>query len=127
MCETKFFICRHCGNLIEMINNSGIPIKCCGENMNELVANTTEAAGEKHIPVANVHDTILTVTVGSVNHPMEKEHYIPWVYLKTENGGMKKCLNPNDEPKVTFNIGNEKPISVYAYCNIHGLWKNNII
>ena len=123
MCETKFFVCRHCGNLIEMINNSGVPIKCCGENMQEISANTTEASVEKHIPVATIDGNTLTVNVGSIQHPMADNHYISWVYVETENGSLKKCLNPNDEPKAIFSIENNKPVAVYAYCNLHGLWK----
>lgn len=123
MCETRFYICKHCGNLVGMINNSGVPIICCGEPMTELVPGSVEASTEKHIPVAVVSGGEVKVSIGSVAHPMLPEHYIQWVYLQTEQGGQRKCLKPGVAPEVTFAIGDEKPLAVYAYCNIHGLWK----
>ena len=119
--KTKFFRCGHCGNLIGMINDSGVPIVCCGEKMEALVPNTVEASGEKHLPVVKMDDGKLTVNVGSVDHPMIQEHFIEWVYVETENGGQRKVLNPGAKPCVTFCLGEEKPLAVYAYCNLHGL------
>lgn len=125
--EQKFFICKHCGNLVGMINNAGVPIKCCGESMVELVANTTDAAAEKHVPVVEKQDSKIVVKVGSAMHPMTKEHSITWVYLQLENGGQRKSLAPDNEPTVTFALTpDDKPIAVYAYCNLHGLWKADL-
>ena len=120
--EVKFLICRHCGNLVGVINDAGVPMMCCGQKMEELVPNTAEAAGEKHMPVVSFKDGILHVNVGSVAHPMEEDHSIQWVYVHTENGGQRKSLKPGDSPEVTFNMGDDKPVAVYAYCNLHGLW-----
>ena len=119
---TKFYKCNHCGNVIEKIVDSKVPVFCCGEKMEELIPNTVEASGEKHIPVATLDGDVLKVNVGSVDHPMEDVHYIEWVYVETENGGQRKSLNPGDAPTVTFNLGGEKAVAVYAYCNLHGLW-----
>ncbi len=121
----KFFICAHCGNLVGMINSSGVPMICCGEPMKELVPNTTDAAQEKHVPAVKVDGDTITVTVGSVAHPMTDAHYIQWIYLQTDKGGQRRALNPTDEPKATFKLpcACQKPIAVYAYCNLHGLWK----
>ena len=118
----KFYICRHCGNLIGMIHDSGVPVFCCGQKMEALEPNTVEAAGEKHLPVFTVEDGSVHVRVGSVDHPMVPDHFIQWVYLQTEKGGQRKALNPGEEPSVTFCLGDEKPVAVYAYCNLHGLW-----
>lgn len=118
----KFYICRHCGNLIGMIHDSGVPVFCCGQKMEALEPNTVEAAGEKHLPVVTVEDGSVHVRVGSADHPMMPEHFIQWVYLQTEKGGQRKALNPGEEPSVTFCLGDEKPVAVYAYCNLHGLW-----
>lgn len=126
MKETRFFICRHCGNLIGMINSSGVPIICCGEPMKELIAGSEDASVEKHVPVASVSGNIVTVEVGSTAHPMTPEHYIQWVYLQTECGGQRKSLKPGDAPKVTFALDGDKPLAVFAYCNLHGLWKADI-
>ena len=127
MCNnSKFYICEKCGNLVGMINASGVPMVCCGQKMTELVPGTVEASREKHIPVAEVIGDTLKVTVGSVEHPMSAEHSILWVYLETENGGQRKCLEVGEAPVVTFALGGEKPVAVYAYCNLHGLWKTVI-
>ena len=127
MCDNnKFYICEHCGNLIGMIHDSGVPMKCCGQNMTKLEAGTVEASREKHIPVASVDGSRVTVTVGSVEHPMTAEHSILWVYLQTDKGGQRKCLEVGKAPVVTFALADEKPLCVYAYCNLHGLWKADI-
>ena len=118
----KFYVCEHCGNIIGMVKDKGVPVMCCGQKMKELVPNTVEASGEKHIPAVTVEGNVLKVNVGSVNHPMAEEHFIEWVYVETENGGMRKNLKPGQEPNVTFALGDDKAIAVYAYCNLHGLW-----
>ncbi len=121
-CAQKFFRCKHCGNLIGMIHDSGAPITCCGEHMQELVANSTDAATEKHVPVVTVDGDTVHVTVGSVEHPMTEAHYIQWIYLKTEKGGQRQCLTPSDKPQASFKLIDDKPVAVYEYCNLHGLW-----
>ena len=126
MNNTRFFICEHCGNVIGMIHSAGVPVKCCGQNMTELIPGTVEASLEKHIPVAEVSDNQVKVTVGSVLHPMIEEHSIQWVYLETDKGGHRKNLEVGKDPVVTFALADEKPVAVYAYCNLHGLWKADI-
>ena len=127
MCENnKFYICEHCGNLIGMINDAGVPMMCCGQKMTKLVPGTVEASVEKHLPVVSVDGKTVTVTVGSAEHPMISEHSILWVYLQTNRGGQRKCLEVGKAPVVTFALSDETPIAVYAYCNLHGLWKTEI-
>jgi len=126
MCRTKFYICKHCGNMVGLIDDKGVPMVCCGENMTELVSNTVEASVEKHLPAVNVSGGSLSVQVGSTPHPMENEHHIVFVYVETERGGQRKCLKVGEEPKLTFSFVDDKPIAVYAYCNIHGMWKTEI-
>ena len=126
MKNAKFYICRTCGNLVNVVNASGVPMMCCGKPMEALEPNTVEASGEKHIPAVTVEEGAVHVMIGSVEHPMVDVHYIEWVYLQTENGGQRINLKPNQEPKVTFLLGNEKPVAVYAYCNLHGLWKTEL-
>lgn len=91
-----------------------------------LLIDVAEASHEKHIPVVTVEDNIVTVTIGSVEHPMVEEHHIVWVYLQTDRGGQRKCLEVGKAPVVTFALADEKPVAAYAYCNIHGLWKTEI-
>ncbi len=122
----KFYICEHCGNIIGLIENKGVPLICCGEKMSELVANTKEAAVEKHLPAVSLNGNDMTVCVGSTAHPMSEEHFINFVYVETQNGGQRKCLNLNQAPEVKFSFVDDKPLAVYAYCNLHGLWKTEV-
>ena len=126
MSETRFYICEHCGNIVGMIKDAGVPLMCCGQKMTKLEPGTTEASAEKHIPVVTVNGDKVKVEVGSVSHPMTEEHSIEWVYLQTDRGGQRKCLLSGSEPVVTFSLEDEKPVAVYAYCNLHGLWKADI-
>ena len=127
MSETKFYICEHCGNIVGKIHDAGVPLVCCGQKMKELVPGTVEASTEKHIPVASVEGSMVNVTVGAVEHPMTEEHFIQWVYLKTTSGGQRKTLTPGSAPAVSFALtGDDKPLSVYAYCNLHGLWMSEL-
>ena len=122
--DQKFYICKRCGNIIEMVKPSGVPVVCCGEPMTELVPGTVEAAVEKHIPVYEVKDGKVSVTVGSVEHPMAPEHYIEWISLQTKQGFQRKPLKPGDAPKACFSLcDGDEVVAVYAYCNLHGLWK----
>ncbi len=122
--KQKYFVCEHCGNIVEMVKDQGVPIVCCGQKMTELVPNTTDAAGEKHVPVYKVRDGIVHVAVGAVGHPMVEEHSIEWVSIQTKAGGQRKSLKVGEPPEVRFALceGDEVE-AVYAYCNLHGLWK----
>lgn len=125
--NTKFFICENCGNIIEMIVDSGVNPYCCGTPMTELVPNTKEAATEKHIPVIDISDNHVVVTVGSVMHPMTPEHYIMWIMVETNTRKIKFDLTLNNEPKIEMDLEpNEEIKNVYAYCNLHSLWMKEI-
>ena len=126
MKNTKFYICPHCGKIVELVNDAGPKPFCCGQKMNELVPNTVEASGEKHIPAVKVEEAVVEVNVGSVDHPMVDVHWIEWVQLVTDKGSYRKWLNPGEAPNVKFLLGQEKPLAVYAYCNLHGLWKTEL-
>ncbi|MDR2719530.1 MAG: desulfoferrodoxin [Nitrososphaerota archaeon] len=122
----KFFVCKHCGNMVETIKNTGVPMVCCGEKMSELVPNTVEASVEKHLPIVTVSGDNISIQVGSVLHPMEDAHHIAFLYMETECGGQRKCLKIGEEPKLSLSFSNGKPLAVYAYCNLHGLWKTEV-
>ncbi|MBQ7005707.1 MAG: desulfoferrodoxin [Clostridia bacterium] len=126
MKETKFFICEHCGNIIGVIHDAGVPMMCCGQKMTQLVPGTVEASVEKHLPVVTLDGDKVKVEIGSVAHPMAEEHSILWVYLQTDKGGQRKNLAVGEAPSVEFALCDEKPVAVYAYCNLHGLWKTEI-
>lgn len=122
---TKFYKCNHCGNVIIKTVDSGVPVVCCGEKMVELVPNTVDASQEKHVPVVTrVDDCRIKVEVGSVPHPMTEEHHIAFIYVETENGGVQISLK--DNPEAVFCTCNDKPLAVYEYCNLHGLWKTKL-
>ena len=113
MKEVKFYKCPVCGNIVELIEGDIKRTKCCGQEMELLVANTVDAAVEKHVPVYEV-----------VDNPMSEEHYIMWVLLVTDNRSYRVELKPNDKPVVKLPYVDNS--TLYAYCNLHGLWKNEI-
>ena len=122
--EMKFYQCENCGQIIAIVKKTGVPVMCCGKPMKELIPGTTDASIEKHVPVYEVKDGKVFVTVGSVAHPMVPVHYIEWVSLQTKSGNQRKALQPGDEPKVCFSICDGDEVeAVYAYCNLHSLWK----
>ena len=122
--EMKFYKCARCGKIIAVVKDTPVPVMCCGEAMKELIPGTTDAAQEKHVPVYEVNGDTVTVKVGAVAHPMTEEHYIEWVSLKTKYGNQRKALTPGGEPAVCFRICDGDEVeSVYAYCNLHSLWK----
>lgn len=122
--KLHFFICNHCGNIVAMIKNQGVPINCCGENMHEIAIGTSDAAKEKHIPVYHINGNTVTVNVGEAEHPMTHEHHIDWVYIETEEGFQLKKLKPDIPAKVSFLLTKDDNFkAVYAFCNLHGLWK----
>lgn len=125
--EKKFYICKHCGNIVTYVKDAGVLVSCCGEKMQEIVANTVDASREKHIPEVEVSNGKVTVTVGSVLHPMTEAHLIEWILLVTKEGCQRKVLKANAEPKAEFYIGeNDEVVCVYAYCNLHGLWRKDL-
>ncbi|HHT98305.1 MAG TPA: desulfoferrodoxin [Clostridiales bacterium] len=127
MSESKFYLCKHCKNIVSMLQDSGVNIVCCGDDMTLLKANTEDASNEKHVPVVSVVSNTVKVDVGSVLHPMEDKHFIQWIYLETKDGGQIKYLKPGEAPKATFALNNDdEVVAVYEYCNLHGLWKTVI-
>ncbi len=116
-----FFRCNLCGNIVGLVKNGGGQLVCCGQPMEKLEANVTDASHEKHVPVIVKEGEKLIVSVGSAPHPMVPEHYIEWIALVTDDRSVIVHLKPGMEPKTEF-CAFPKAI-VYAYCNLHGLWK----
>lgn len=121
MCESRFFICNKCGNTVGLIHGAGVPLMCCGEQMEHLEPQLTDDV--KHTPVVDVSDGTVCVHVGKEKHPMLPEHGVRWIYMQTDRGGQRKCLENGEEPAARFMLCDEKPTAVYAYCDKHGLWK----
>lgn len=123
----KFYKCMNCGNIITYMENKGIPVMCCGKQMAQLVPGAVDAAQEKHVPVVAVNGGKVTVTIGSVEHPMVEEHYIQWIALETKEGVQVKYLEPGAKPEVAFALSEtDEAVAAYEYCNLHGLWKADI-
>jgi superoxide reductase len=154
MKEISFYRCEKCGNIVVPVKVGGGTLACCGQSMTKLVANSTDAAKEKHVPVVTVEGDEIKVTVGSVEHPMTAEHYIEWIALVAGEKVEILHLEPGMKPKAEFTYyknndeiiftGKEdevvpncegqpcnfvyhenaaEKVTVYAYCNLHGLWK----
>lgn len=124
--DVKFYRCKHCGKILVIVNESGVPTICCGDIMQEMIPSISDGAIEKHVPVICQEDQKVTVKIGEKPHPMEQNHHIEWILLMTDKGIQKKFLCSGDEPKAEFILVNgESIIGAYSYCNIHGLWKSN--
>ena len=120
----KYYICEHCGNIIEYVKESGVPVMCCGQKMTELIPGTTDGAYEKHVPVVTVEGNKVIVEVGSVEHPMVEAHYIQWIAIETTKGSQRVKLEYTDKPKAEFLLTDgDEFLAAYEYCNLHGLWK----
>lgn len=120
----KFFKCETCGNIIQFMNASGVPVMCCGQKMTELVPGTSDGAAEKHVPVIAQDGNKVTVMIGEVAHPMVEAHYIQWITLETKKGAQTVYLNPDEDPKAEFVLTDgDEVVAAYEYCNLHGLWK----
>lgn len=121
----KFYFCEHCGNVIEFLNDSGVSVVCCGQDMRELVPGTSDGAQEKHVPVVTIDGDTVTVEVGAVEHPMSESHYIRWIAIETAKGSQRVKLEYTDKPKAEFKLAaGDEFVAAYEYCNIHGLWKS---
>jgi superoxide reductase len=119
-----FYKCSHCGNIVAFVRNSGVPVVCCGDKMTELVPGTVDASHEKHVPVYTLNGNTVRVKVGAVEHPMLPEHFIEWISIQTKQGNQCKELSPNGKPEACFALCEGDAVeAVYAYCNLHGLWK----
>lgn len=119
--NVNFYRCPICGNVIELIEGDINHMMCCGQKMELMVANTQDAAVEKHVPVYEKVEDEIVVKVGEVEHPMEKDHYIMWVAQVNDNQVSRVTLYPEQGISVRFKyIPNS---TIYAYCNKHGLWK----
>ena len=121
----SFYRCSICGNIVGLINDGGGELVCCGEPMTLLVANTTDAATEKHVPVFTLAGDKLHVAVGSVAHPMSEAHYIQWICVAQGSRTQRMALLPGQAPEADF-VVDEGPATIYEYCNLHGLWKSEL-
>lgn len=122
--KTAFFRCEICGNIVGLIKDGGGKLVCCGKPMVKLQPKIEDAGSEKHLPVAIRKDGKIFVDVGSIAHPMSMEHLIEWIAVVADGGTERISLSSDDEAKAVF--CDRKNADVYAYCNLHGLWKSDV-
>lgn len=121
--KKAIYRCAKCGNIVESLWNGQPSIFCCGEEMKELTANTTDAAKEKHVPVIERTGNKVTVKVGSVPHPMTKEHYISFIELLAGDKVLRHDFKEGDTvAEATFLVEDDVPLQAREYCNLHNLW-----
>lgn len=120
----KVYHCKLCGKMVHLMRDGAGQLVCCGQPMEELVANTADAAKEKHVPVIAKEGDHVTVTVSSAPHPMDPEHFIEWIVLETKKGCQQVDLKPGMKPAADFVLAEgDEVVAAYGYCNLHGLWK----
>ncbi|MCL2062773.1 MAG: desulfoferrodoxin [Candidatus Cloacimonetes bacterium] len=119
----ELYLCKMCGNLVEVVQNRNGDLICCGENMQLLKANSFDAANEKHVPVIEDKGDSILVTVGSVEHPMTNEHHIVFIECLTENRVYRKELKPDEKPSACFPVKRNEVKEIREFCNLHMLWK----
>ena len=121
--QRQVYKCELCGNIIEVLHAGVGELVCCGQPMIHMAENSVDAAKEKHVPVINVQGDTVTVSVGSVPHPMEDKHYIEWIQVIADGGRVyRKFLKPGEPPEAVFKIDSGMVVA-REYCNLHGLWK----
>ncbi|MEG0873125.1 MAG: desulfoferrodoxin family protein [Clostridia bacterium] len=127
MQELEVYICDICKNIVMFLQKSFGKLTCCNEPMRKILPNSVQADTKKHMPIGVFDGDNIIVEIGSIQHPMTEEHAIKWIYIVTDEGlAQKRDLNVGDIPKAIFQIGNAKRIDIYAYCNLHGLWKSTV-
>ncbi|MGN0233023.1 MAG: desulfoferrodoxin [Bacteroidaceae bacterium] len=117
----EIYRCSTCGGVVEVLH-SGAVMYCCGNPMTLLKGNVVDGAKEKHVPVVEIVENGVRVTIGAVEHPMQPDHYIEWIELVTPTQVLRQELKPGDKPQALFQV-QEKHLYARAYCNLHGLWK----
>lgn len=118
----EVYKCNVCGNIVQIIHSSPAPLSCCNQKMALMAENTVDAAKEKHVPVIAIGENSITVTVGSVAHPMEEAHNIEWIELLADGKSYRQFLKPGAKPEAVFPVIGKK-VTAREYCNLHGHWK----
>lgn len=125
--DLKFYKCSKCGQVVAVICKTGMPMTCCDEEMQELIPCSVDASVEKHVPYVEIKGFLAEVRIGEEEHPMLPEHHIEWIALQTKKGCQLVELNPNEAPKAKFElIPGDYVEAVYAYCNLHSLWRAEV-
>jgi superoxide reductase len=124
--QFELYKCEKCLAVVEVFQGGGGTLVCCGEPMTLLKEGVTDAAREKHVPVAEKTAQGIKVKVGAVAHPMEEKHRIQWVELVGDDFSCTRFLKPGDAPEVEFKCACKGKLAVREYCNLHGHWKTEV-
>ena len=124
--KMDLYKCNVCGNIVEIVIEGEGTLVCCGEDMVLLTPSSTDGAKEKHVPVIEHLGTSHVIKVGSIPHPMEKEHYIQFIEaISSDKRYVKrKYLNPDEEPEMVMKCLENADFEAREYCNIHKLYTN---
>lgn len=137
----NFYYCDVCGNLIEVVEASGVTPSCCGQDMIKLLPAKEDVGYEKHVPVIAYKQCItailpdgsckdvclVRIRVGENEHPMMENHRIEWIFLETDRGVYRRCMKGCENPKTSFFIDKKEQVrAIYSFCNLHGLWVNTV-
>ena len=119
-----YYYCEECGHVVQVVVSGAPTLTCCGQDMVRLEAKTEDAGKEKHVPVIEAKGDTTLVKLGSVPHPMTQEHHIAFIEVVTKDGKRGRAsLEPTAAPEAEFNLKAEDIVAVYAYCNLHSLWR----
>ena len=121
--RNQVYKCAVCGNIVQVLHEGAGTLVCCGQDMELLEENSTDAAQEKHVPVIEKTATGFKIKVGEVPHPMTAEHHIEWIQIIAGDIALRKYLEVDGPAEAEFCIDADK-IVARAYCNLHGLWKS---
>jgi superoxide reductase len=121
----EVYKCEVCGNITKVVHASAGVLVCCGKPMVLQLEKTADQGKEKHVPVVEKSASGIMVKVGSVPHPMEDNHYIEWVEVRSGENVYVRGFKPGEKPESEFCIP-QTNVKVRAYCNVHGLWTNQV-
>jgi superoxide reductase len=123
----ELFSCDTCKKIVLVVQDGDGELVCCKKPMTPLVEKSADAGKEKHLPVIEKVPGGIKVKVGSIPHPMEKEHYIKWIEVMGDTFLCTKSFQPGDKPEKEFAIpSGGKVVKVRIYCNVHGAWATKI-
>lgn len=121
----EFYKCDDCRTVVMVTHSGEGPVMSPKGKPLRLLEEKTEEAGltEKHVPVIEKTANGIKVKVGSVTHPMEKEHYIQWISVKKDRNLYIHALRPGEAPEAEFPV-NDTNVKAMIYCNKHDIWTN---
>ena len=127
----KFFKCMHCGNVAIKVLDQGVPDvllrrghgRAYGEQHRRCVREARAAGCGRWCERARAGGR------GRPSHDQSRTSS-PWWFWSRKRAGAPVFapLTPADAPEANFTVAaGDKPVKVYEYCNLHGLWVEEIL